>query len=79
MRLLDVTTDRPVQQAQLYLSIEEARELRDCLNALLVDPELSDHEHLIDKDGWDLSFSILTERKLAGSRYTARERKLFTE
>lgn len=77
MRMLDAERDQEVLMLQLYLRVEEARELRDHLSRLIDDPEDLAHAHVIDRDGRDLSFSIVTPIKLRDSvGYTAAERRI---
>ena len=81
MRMLDAERQESVRNLQLYLRPDEARQLRAALDSLLRDPELPEHQHVLDYDGgWDLSFSILTDAKLSDTAaYTERERRLFRE
>ena len=79
MRMLDVDAKRRVRELQLYLSADEAAELRDRLAELLADPEAPEHRYVFSRDlGAALSVSVVTERKLAGGRYTTVERELLT-
>lgn len=81
MRMLDADRKHGVRILQLYLSPHEAEELRDGLTDLLRDPERNAHHHVSTDDmSRDISFSLVTPRKLADiSRYTAVERKLLLE
>ena len=78
MRILDTDTDRAVVSAQMYLSPNEARELVEALQQLLANPEANAHDHLFsEKGGCEMSFSIVTEAKLANvESYTSREQRL---
>jgi len=79
MRILDVETDKPVIEAQLYFSPKEARELVASLIALLDDEEASEHAHIIS-DGCEISFSLITPAKLKRIEgYTKREQLLLTK
>jgi hypothetical protein len=49
MRILDEETDRSLNRATLYLTIAEASELRDSLDALIGDC-LGRHEHIPSSD-----------------------------
>lgn len=77
MRILD-PENRDMPQVLIYLSALEARKMVDELSKLLDDPEAHEHFHLFSEDGGpELSCSIVTAAKLAGSRYTAEERQAF--
>jgi hypothetical protein len=78
--MFDLGHKHSVAHLQLYLSCDEAEQLRDNLNRLLVDPEANMHFHLTTSDGRrDLSCSIITPAKLSSGRYTGDERRLFDE
>ena len=78
MRMLDTRTDEAIEGLQLYLTTEEAKELRASLERLLGDPEALEHDHLFSSDGGcEMSFSIVTPLKLSGPGYTPAERRLF--
>lgn len=81
MRILDTDNQGPVRRIQLYLTPDEAAELRRALDRLLQDPEGSEHEHVVAEDASrDLSVSIVTAAKLAeAERYTDAERRMFSE
>ena len=77
MRMLDATTGQPIDRIQLYLTVTDAKRFRDYLDDLLSDPEAVRHWHLEPEDqSRDLSFSIVTQRKLRDAQYTADERAL---
>jgi hypothetical protein len=52
MRLLDEETDRTLRKLALYLTPEEAREVRDALEQLLIDRETVrlEHVHVDDRE-----------------------------
>jgi hypothetical protein len=81
MRLLNGDDQTPLYSAQLYLTPEEARSLRDALNRLLEAIERPEHEHVLGKDGLrDVSVSIVTDAKLRDlDKYTEHERRMFLE
>lgn len=77
LRMLDAERRQAVSSLQLYLTPEEARELRDQLDALLEDPEAAEHFHIESSDGnREFSCSLLTKRKLSEGRYTKLEREV---
>ena len=77
MRILDTEKQARLYEVQLYLTPDEAADLRDKLDVLLRKPDANAHEHLIT-DGAEMSFSLITPAKLKDmSGYTAAEHKLF--
>ena len=74
MWLLDVERSNRVETAQVYLTIPEARRLRDALIELLDEPDAFEHRHVGTAS--ELSVSIVTDRKLDTDRWTLREREL---
>ena len=80
MRMLDADREQSVRVLQLYLTLTEAKEFRNQLDKLLADPEANEHFHIFAEDmSRELSCSIITSRKLAGTSYTDLERKVFDE
>jgi hypothetical protein len=79
--MLDAEGDRSVYHLQLYLTPQEAQELRTALDSLLGDPEANEHKHIFAEDsGRELSLSLVTPAKLRDtSRYTVAEQRLFEE
>ncbi|MEO1018101.1 MAG: hypothetical protein AAFY56_10455 [Pseudomonadota bacterium] len=74
VRFLDADGKSGVRNLQLYLTPKEAEELVKQLSNLLSEPEANEHFHLLSTDGgWELSCSLITERKLAEGRYTKHE------
>jgi hypothetical protein len=79
MWMLDAETQKPVRILQMYLTVQEAQQLRISLEALLVDPEAKDHEHVLG-NGSDFSVSIMTDAKRNGLLgYTEPERRLLAK
>ena len=80
MRMLDADKEASVFRLQLYLSVQEASELRKELDRLLKDPEASEHIHVFDHDmSRELSCSIVTPRKLERGAYTELEEAILYE
>lgn len=80
MRMIDRDRQQSVRCAQLYITIREARELRQQLAHLLADPESNEHFHVHADDTLrEISCSIITPRKLAQGSYTDLERRVFDE
>ncbi len=74
MRFLDADGTSNVRNLQLYLTPAEAKEIVQQLTTLLSDPEAEEHFHVFSEDGgWEMSCSLITERKLSDTRYTKRE------
>lgn len=77
MRMLDADREHSVRVLQLYLPLETAQEVLRGLTDLLQNSEKSDHVHLFARDmSSELSFSILTDAKLAAGGYTNLEYRL---
>ena len=74
MWLLDAERSQKVASAHLYLTVPEARRLRDALIELLDTPDAFDHGRVGEGD--ELAVSIVTDRKLDSDRWTLRERQL---
>ena len=80
MRTIDTDRKQSVRSAQLYLTVREARELRQQLDHLLADPESNEHFHVhADDTHREISCSIVTPRKLTQGSYTDLERRVFDE
>jgi len=80
MRMLDGLSSRLIENLQLYLSADEAKQLRDALARLLADPEATEHVHVFSRDmRVELSASIVTEAKVAAGGYTAAEQALLRD
>ena len=74
VRFLDAEGTSDVRDLQLYVTPKEAEELVRELTKLLSDPEANEHFHLFSSDGeWELSCSIITERKMSEGKYTKHE------
>jgi len=74
MRFLDAEGTSDIRNLQLYLTPDEAKEIVQQLTALLSDPEAEEHFHVFSgDDGWEMSCSLVTERKLSNTNYTKRE------
>lgn len=81
MRMIDCEKKCSVKNIALYLTIGEAKQLRDELEGLLKDPEAKEHFHVADIKGptREISCSIITERKLREGKYTELEQKILKE
>ena len=74
MLILDPQRKVAVPEAQIYVTLQEARWLRDALIRLIADPEAMKHERF--GNGAELSLSIVTNGKLARGAYTPLAREL---
>jgi hypothetical protein len=74
MWIVDPQRKKGIPEAQLYVTLAEARQLRDAMIKLIADPEANEHEHL-GEDG-EFSISIITNRKLSDGAYTPLERQV---
>jgi hypothetical protein len=78
MRILDQDQDRSVSRAILYLTMEEASELRDSLNAILNEPREGRHEHVSSEDYVkELTVCVYSPSDLAA--FDERSKKLILE
>ena len=50
MRILDINTDLSLKDVALYLTKDEAKELRNTLTDLLVEEKQGNHAHINDLD-----------------------------
>jgi len=77
MRFLDANTKADIRNLQLYLTVKEAKEMVQSLEALLADAEAPEHFYVISQDGgWELSCSLITIKKLSVAKYTKREMEI---
>jgi hypothetical protein len=74
MWLLDSKRSAKVESAQLYLTVIEARRMRDALIKLIGDPEAIETEQIGEAN--ELSVAIVTDRKLDAATWTLRQRQL---
>jgi hypothetical protein len=75
MRIYDADTDKKVNRITLYLSTDEANEMKDALEALLSDRKNHHHEHIPDSDfKREITVCIYREDNL--STFDERSRKI---
>jgi hypothetical protein len=74
MWLLDTPRSTKVESLQLYLTVVEARRMRDALIKLIAEPEAVETEQI--GDGAQVTISIVTDRKLDTGTWTLRQRQL---
>lgn len=80
MRMIDMELKTRVRSLQLYLSPQEATEFRKELDRLLVNPEANEHSHIDFGGASEISFSILTEKKLENIKaYSKIEQKILMD
>ena len=67
MRLLDQSSEKALQSVTVYLTKDEAEELRDSVQSLLEQPTFQAHHHVYSKDfKRELTICIYSEGDLAG-------------
>jgi len=77
MRILDEGEDRSLNRITLYLTMSEASEMRDTLEALLADP-VERHEHISSSDYLkELTVCIYDPNSLG--KFDERSKKLILE
>lgn len=76
MRILDEDSDRPLSRVTLYLTIDEARELRSTLDAVFQDH--SRHEHISSND-YDKQITVCVYDTSALQGFTERSKRLILE
>ena len=82
MRIIDFDRKISIKAISLYLTEDEASQLKDELELLLKNPESNDHFHIYDaKDpNREISCSTITENKLKNtSSYNKLEQQALTE
>lgn len=73
MRILDEDNDRGLDSATIYLSIDEALQLRSALDSVIRDPSL--HHHINDEDfKKEITICIYDEKNL--KHFDERSKKL---
>lgn len=76
MRMLDDETDRPLKLVSIFLTPDEAREMRGYLDHLISDPA-AQHSHLSDSDlSHEIIVSVYTD-SLAGFHERAKRLILY--
>jgi hypothetical protein len=80
MRMIDMDSKKGIRVVQLYLSPEEATAFRKELDRLLTDTEANEHSHIYLGGTSEISFSILTPKKLENIKsYSKIEQKILME
>lgn len=82
MRIIDFNKQRSIKAVSLYLTEDEASQLKEELELLLKNPESNDHFHVYDvkNPGREIFCSIITENKLKNiSGYNKLEQQVLTE
>ena len=80
MKLIAVDRKCSLKVVSLYLTVKEAKQLRDELERLLKEPEAKEHLHIYEEDmSREISCSIITENKLKNlSGYNKLERQVLS-
>ena len=67
MRILDQTNDKSLSDILLLLTIDEAKELRDAIETLLLQQNKNDHCHISDFDySKELTVSLYEQNQIDG-------------
>jgi hypothetical protein len=67
MRILDNTNDKSLSDIMLLLTIDEAKELRDAIETLLLQQNKNDHSHINDFDSSkELTVSLYEQSQIDG-------------
>jgi hypothetical protein len=67
MRIYNADTDKKANKVTIYLTLDEAKEMRDSLEALLNDSKKLRHEHIPDQDfKREITVCIYNENNLSG-------------
>lgn len=67
MRIYNADTDKKANKVTIYLTLNEAQEMRDSLEALLNDTKRFRHEHIPDQDfKREITICVYTEDDLSG-------------
>jgi hypothetical protein len=75
MRIYNAETDKKANRVTLYLTPDEAKEMKDALEALLGDSKKHHHEHIPDSDfKKEITICIYREDNL--STFDERSKKL---
>jgi hypothetical protein len=77
MRIFDWKGNRRLRTVALYLTAREAQEMLEFLEHAVANPHAEDHTHVWSKGMKDeLSFEIITQRKLKSGDYSPTVRRL---
>ncbi len=75
MRILGLDTDNKLDNVILYLTLTEAKELRDSLNDIIMGPQTRHHRHISSEDYQkEITVCIYDETNLEG--FDERSKKL---
>lgn len=77
MRIYDIDADKKVNKVILYLTPEEAKEMKDALESIINDNEKHLHEHIPDReDDFKREITVCIYRKDDLSSFDERSKKL---
>jgi ferredoxin-thioredoxin reductase catalytic subunit len=77
MRIYNEDTDKKVNKVILYLSPDEAQELKDSLESIINNNEKHQHEHIPDReDAFKREITVCIYRKDNLSSFDERSKKL---
>ncbi len=76
MRIYNVDLDKKVNKVILYLTAEEAQEMKDSLELILNDNEKHHHEHIPDRVDFKREITVCIYKEDDLSRFDDRSKKL---
>lgn len=75
MRIYNEDTDQKADRVTIYLTLDEAKEMKAALEAILKDPKKHHHEHVPDND-FKKEITVCIYREDDLSRFDERSKKL---
>ena len=80
MRIYDLNKKHSVKSCQIFLTVREAKVIRDNLIELLRRPEAFEDFHMSDDQDRELTCAIMTPNKMKNlDRYSKIEKKILSE
>lgn len=80
MRIYNVDTDKKVNKVILYLTPDEAQEMKDALDSIINDTRNHQHEHISDReDDFKREITVCIYRKDDLSSFDERSKKLILQ
>jgi len=80
LRIYDLNKKHSVKTCTVFLTVREAKVIRDNLNELLRRPEAMENFHMSDDQDRELTCSLMTPKKMDNlDQYSKIERKILSE
>jgi hypothetical protein len=77
MRIYDIDSDKKINEVILYLTSDEAREMKDALELIINDHKKHHHEHIPDReDGFKREITVCVYSKDNLDTFDERSKKL---